>query len=129
MGVIYLYPLYTGEGKKRPFYASFELGLNFYDLFRRLREWKKYLNGNTDTGLNIVTWTSISMRLHQDMTNHCTKFKMQSIQKSVTADWMPVGQKGQNVENTLAESKFHIDKLVFNRKICKMPGIFYTCRR
>lgn len=65
VGVRHLYSLYTGEGGKRSFYASFEFGLSFYDLFRSPREWKKVSNGNTDTVFNTVTWTSISTKLHQ----------------------------------------------------------------
>lgn len=74
-GVRHLYSLYTEEGGKRSFYASFEFGLSFYDLFRSPREWKESLNGNTDTVLNAVTWTSTSMKLHQVWLNTAASLK------------------------------------------------------
>lgn len=43
---------------------------------------EKSLNGNTDTVLNIVTWTSTSMRLHQDMTDHCSKCEMHRVSEN-----------------------------------------------
>lgn len=42
-------------------------------------EKKKSLNGNTDTGLNIVTWTSTSMKQYQDVTDHTSKSEMQTV--------------------------------------------------
>lgn len=123
-GVMHLYSLYIGEGGKRPFYANFEFGLNFYDLFRSPREWKKSLNGNTDTALNIVTWISTSMKLHQDTADRSSKFEMHRVsgtQLQLIECQYTVIPKYRKCP---AESKFHIDKLVFYRKICKMYGIF-----
>ena len=117
-GVRHLYSLYTEEGGKRSFYASFEFGLSFYDLFRSPREWKESLNGNTDTVLNAVTWTSTSMKRHQVWLTTAS-LKCTECQKINYHRRNARRQSCQNTGDTPTESKGNADELVFNRKIGK----------
>lgn len=66
--------------KKGPFMPALSSAWIFMTYLEALgNEKKKSLNGNTDTGLNIVTWTSTSMKQYQDVTDHTSKSEMQTV--------------------------------------------------
>lgn len=70
--------------KKGPFMPALSWAWIFMTYLEALgNEKKKFLNGNTDTVLNIVTWTSTSMKQHQNVTDHSSKFEV----KTVADNW------------------------------------------